>query len=281
MSAPDISVVIVNHNAADYVRRCLAALPAAAPERRLETVVMDNSDTPVPIAEADVWRAVENRGFGSGCNAGARLASGELLLFLNPDAELAPGALDAAADYLLTHEETGVLGIRTLLPDGSFEPGCLRGLPTPGRALCYYLGLERVFPRSRLCGGYHMTWLDRSATAEVESVSGSFMLLRRELFETLGGFDEAFFMYGEDLDFCARVRETGRRVVYFAGGTMLHHHGKSGKSPRQTAAFYDSMRLFYEKHWAERYSALTRRAVLAAVEAKKRRALRKLERENS
>ena len=271
-------MVIVNHNASDYVRAAIASL-AAATERSVETIVIDNSDVPSPIREADIWQASENRGFGAGCNAGAALASGQLLLFLNPDSELAPGALEAAARCLESREDIGLVGLRTLLPDGSLESGCLRGFPTPGRALCYFLGLERVFPRSRLCGGYHMTWLDRSRSADVDSVSGSFMLLRRSLFEELGGFDEDFFMYGEDLDLCWRVKETGRRVIYCAEGSMLHHHGRSGTNRRQTAAFYDSMTLFYDKHLAKRYPALTGRAVRTAVTLMRERALRRLERE--
>ena len=276
----DISVIIVNHKAADYVRRAIAALPAAAGGLRWETIVMDNSDEPQDVGCADHWRPVENRGFGTACNEGARLARGRLLLFLNPDSELEPGALSGAAECLETWPEAGLVGIRTQLPDGSFEAGCLRGVPTPGRALCYYLGLEKLFPRSHLCGGYHMTWLDRRRSAEVDSVSGSFMLLRRELFEQLGGFDEEYFMYGEDLDLCLRVREKGLKVVYFAGGRMLHHHGKCGRNPRQTAAFYDSMAIFYDKHLASRYPSLTGRAVHAAVALLRRRALRELEREN-
>ncbi len=276
----DISVIIVNHNALPCVRRALASLAGAARRYRCESIVVDNSDDPRTAEGADIWRPAENRGFGAGCNEGAALASGRLLLFLNPDAELAPGALDAAADCLLTRPGAGLVGLRTLLPDGSFEPGCLRGFPTPGRAACYYLGLERLFPRSRLCGGYHMTWLDRNVTAPVDSVSGSFLLLRAELFRRLGGFDERFFMYGEDLDLCWRVGEAGYRVWYCAEGVMLHRHGQCGVSARQTSAFYDSMLLFYDKHYARRYPRLTGALVRAAVTGKRRRALRRLEAEN-
>lgn len=274
----DISVVIVDHNAHDYVRRAIDSL-GATQRYRLETVVVDNSPSPERCAGSDIYCTMENRGFGAGCNRGAALATGELLLFLNPDSELSPGALDAAADCLLTWPEAGAVGLRTFLPDGSEEPGCLRGTPTPGRALCYFLGLEKLFPRSRLCGGYHMTWLPRDKSAEVESVSGSFLLLRRSLFEELGGFDEVFFMYGEDLDLCCRVRKAGKKVVYCAEGSMLHHHGKSGRHPRQTAAFYESMKIFYDKHLRERYGALTTAAVYAAVRLLRRRALRRLEKE--
>ncbi|MBE6968994.1 MAG: glycosyltransferase family 2 protein [Ruminococcaceae bacterium] len=275
---PDVSVIIVNHNAAPYVRGAIATLSAAT-KRRYETIVMDNSDGPTDDCGADIYRLVENRGFGAACNEGAALASGALLLFLNPDSELQPGSLDAACRMLEESENAGLVGIRTILPGGSFEPGCLRGFPTPERAAAYYLGLERLFPGNRLCGGYHMTWLDRTQNHEVDCVSGSFMLLRRALFEELGGFDEDFFMYGEDMDLCCRVKEKGLRVLYCADGFMLHHHGKCGKSPRQTAAFYESMILFYEKHYRNLYPKAVYTAVCTAASLMKRRALRKLEKE--
>ena len=274
----DISVIIVNHNAAPYVRRTLASLPKAAARYSYETIVIDNSDAPCDDCGADLFREVENRGFGAGCNEGARLAGGRMLLFLNPDCELAPSALDAAADCLLRRENAGLVGLRTKLPNGEEELGCLRGFPTPERALCYFLRLDRLFPNDHTCGGYHLTWLDRSLTQEAECVSGSFMLLRRELFERLGGFDERFFMYGEDIDLCKRVHDAGLAVWYCADGTALHHHGKCGKNPRQTAAFYDSMSLFYDKHYAERYGILTTEAIHAAVRLLRRRALRRLAR---
>lgn len=273
-----ISVIIVNHNADDYVRRALASLPEACGGFDFESIVMDNSETPQPIPEAGVWESIENRGFGAGCNQGAERATGELLLFLNPDGEPERGAVAAAAELLLREENAGLVGIRTVLPDGSFETGCLRGFPTPLRAACYYLRLDRLFPDNRVCGGYHLTWLDRNRNQEAESVSGSFMLMRREFFAELGGFDEDYFMYGEDLDLCWRVHEKGKRVLYCAEGTMLHHHGKCGRSDRQTAAFYDSMTLFYDKHLLSRYSRLTTAVIHTAVALLRRRALGELRR---
>ena len=269
-----IAVVIVNHNAAGFVRRAIASLEEGCGEFSYESIVIDDSDAPERIAEAGHWEAVENRGFGAGCNRGAKLAGGELLLFLNPDGEAQSGAVAAAARLLLSEPDAGLVGIRTLLPDGSFETGCLRGFPTPLRSAAYLLGLDRLFPRSRTLGGYRMNWLDREQNQEVESVSGSFMLLRRDFFEELGGFDERFFMYGEDLDLCWRVREAGKKVLYCADGVLLHHHGQCGRNPRQTAAFYESMTLFYDKNFRSRYSFVTTALVHGAVGLLKKRAMR-------
>lgn len=273
----DVSVVIVNHGAGEYLEKTLASLPEAAAGLSYEVILVDNGDEPQPPAAEVRFFTMPNRGFGAGCNLGAREATGELLLFLNPDCCLRPGALKAAADCLTQNENAGLVGLRTVLPDGSFEPGCLRGSPTPGRALCYYLRLDKLFPNSRTCGGYHMTWLDRSKTCEPEAVSGSFLLLRRSLFEELGGFDEDYFMYGEDLDLCLRVRQSGHRVLYCAEGSALHYHGRCGTNPRQTAAFYDSMLLYYNKHLAADYSRLTGALVAAGVNILRRRALRRAE----
>ena len=263
----DISVIIVNHNAAPYVRAAIASLPAAT-RHSFETLVMDNSAAPTDDCGADIYRTVENRGFGAACNEGAALASGELLLFLNPDSQLQPGALDAACRMLEETEKAGLVGIRTLLPDGRFEPGCLRGFPTPGRAAAYYLGLEKLFPKSRLCGGYHMTWLDRTQNQEVDCVSGSFMLLRRALFEELGGFDEDFFMYGEDVDLCHRIALDGWEIVYLPDAVITHLKGQSGlksRSPKVILHFYKSMWLFYTKNLSDRYNIFVDVAVYLAI----------------
>ena len=271
-----ISVIIVNHGAGEVLEKTLSALPAAAAGLDFETILVDNAEPPCPPKTEGVrFFTMPNLGFGAGCNHGARQATGDILLFLNPDCCLSPGALKAAADCLAQNENAGLVGLRTLLPDGSLEPGCLRGSPTPARALCYYLHLDRLFPRSRTCGGYHMTWLDPTVTCETEAVSGSFMLLPRALFEELGGFDEDYFMYGEDLDLCLRVRQSGRRVLYSAEGSALHYHGSCGTNPRQTSAFYDSMLLYYSKHLAAGSSRLTGALVTAGVKALRRRAMRK------
>ncbi len=274
-----ISVLIVNHKADEYVRRALASLPAACGKYEYESIVMDNSPVPSLIEEADHWQSIENRGFGNGCNLAAGKATGELLLFLNPDSECAPGAVEAAADCLLGDGDAGMVGVKILLPDGKYEGGALRGYPTPLRCLCYFMGLEKLFPRHKVCGGYHMGWLSREESHEAECISGSFMLMRRSFFEALGGFDESFFMYGEDMDLCLRVSQAGKKVLYCAEGSVLHHHGRSGKSEKQTAAFYDAMTIFYDKHYRASHGPLTTLAVHTAAGLMKKRALRKLRKE--
>lgn len=276
-----ISVLIVNHKADEYVRRALSALPLSCGKFQYETIVMDNSPAPSPIEEADYWQAIENHGFGNGCNLAAQKAQGELLLFLNPDSECAPGAIEKAAHCLLSHEDIGMVGLKILLPDGKYEGGALRGFPTPLRSLCYFLGLEKLFPKHPVCGGYHMLWLDREESHDAECISGSFMLMRASLFHDLGGFDESFFMYGEDMDLCLRVHQAGKRVFYCAEGSVLHHHGRSGKSQKQTSAFYDAMTIFYDKHYRRSHSFITTLAVHAGSWLMKKRALRKLTREEN
>ncbi|MDR3121068.1 MAG: glycosyltransferase family 2 protein [Clostridiales bacterium] len=263
----------------------------------------------LPTLPIRVFSGVENRGFGHACNIGARQAAGRYVLFLNSDTILDDGALDRVIDYMDrqsadnadggsapdgggTHGgdgggsggvsahggsapdgAIGVLGIKMLFSDGAFDHSCKRGFPTPLNALYYYAGLDLRFPKSRRFGGYHLTYLNPDETCDVDSVSGSFLLMPRALFLRLGGFDEAFFMYGEDLDLCYRAKAAGFRVVYFAGASMLHLKGQSGlltQNPAVLRAFYDSMLLFYEKHYREKYGAVTAWLVRTAIRAKYR-----------
>jgi GT2 family glycosyltransferase len=270
----DVSIVIVNFNTARLTQNAIKAVQDGTAACTYEVIVVDNSNGEEGRFPAEgqagvrVLSGVENRGFGHACNLGAAAAVGEYLLFLNSDTRLHAGALDAAVGYLRAHPGTGALGIHTLLPDGTLDHGCKRGFPTPQSALYYFLGMDRRHPESRKYGAYRQTFLDEHETSEVDAVSGAFLLMPRRLFEALGGFDEQFFMYGEDLDLCYRVKQAGRPVVYFAGASMTHFKGQSGlsgKSPTIIYHFYHAMTLFYKKHYRKRYCFLVNWIVYAGI----------------
>jgi GT2 family glycosyltransferase len=220
-----------------------------------------------------------NHGFGHACNAGAAQARGRYLLFLNSDTVLEDCSLDRAVKYMDADSRIGALGIKTTLADGSFDHASKRGFPTPFNAFCYFLGLDRLFPRCKAFGGYRLAYLDPETTVDVDAVSGSFMLVHRQLFDSLGGFDEAYFMYGEDVDLCWRIKGAGRRVVYFAGASMRHLKGQSGLNtddPAVCGYFYDVMEIFYNKHLRYSYGPLMAISVRFAIRARHRLALRRL-----
>lgn len=279
----ELSIIVVNFNTAALCRQTLNAVRRTARVVDWEAVVVDNSTDPSQrYADSDprvrVLTGVENRGFGHACNLGVCEAQGEYLLFLNSDTEVGEGALEKAVAYLRAHPNVGALGIRTLLPDGSFDHGCKRGFPTPANALCYFLGLDRRFPHARRFGGYRLTYLPQGETHPVDAVSGAFLLAPAGLIRRLGGFDEAFFMYGEDLDLCYRIKGLGYQVVYYADAQMVHYKGQSGlssKNPVVIRHFYRAMTLFYDKHYREKYPFFVGWLVHLAVWGKERLALRR------
>ena len=292
--AVDVSVIVVNHNTKELCAQAVGAVRAAAQIASFEVVVVDNSTREQERMREDDVRGcsplredgalgcsllrVGNNGFGHACNAGAAISRGRYLLFLNSDTILDGGSIDRAVAHMDADGEIGVLGIKTALADGSYDHASKRGFPTPANALCYFLGLDRRFPRCEAFGGYRLAYLDPERTADVDAVSGSFLMARRQPFDALGGFDEAYFMYGEDLDLCWRMKGAGYRVVYFAGASMRHLKGQSGlqaDDPAVLGHFYCAMAIFYDKHLRRLYGPLMGVAVHAAILASCRRAMRR------
>ncbi len=265
-----ISVVILNYNTRDLLR---AAVSSAYRERAGEQVrvfVVDNASTDGSaemiedeFPEARLIRAPRNGGFAYGNNLALReiLAEDEsaagtndqqLIMLLNPDAELERGALGALAGYLEDHPSVGAVGPRVLLPDGSLDLACRRSFPTPEVSFYRMTGLSRLFPRSRRFGRYNLTFLDPLEEAEVDALTGAAMLLRASVAREVGLLDERFFMYGEDLDWCYRIKSYGWRVVYYPRA-VVRHHKRAASTKRaipSIRAFYDAMRVFHRKHYA-------------------------------
>lgn len=263
----DLSVILVNHNTEPLLHRAIQGVRDNLLSHTAEVLVADNSDIPLAACAADLFFHTENRGFAAACNAAAAHAGGRFLLLLNADVRLSDGVLDAVLAYADAHG-ADVLGIRTFLPDGRFDRGCLRGFPTPFASLCYFCKLDRLFPRSRRIGAYHQTFRDRAVTQRVPCVSGAFLLIRRSLYERLSGMDEAFFLHGEDIDLCYRANAVGAAVVYYAEKHIVHEKGGSTSDRNRgqvSRALADSMRLFYDKHYKRRYPLFVTWAVHGAI----------------
>ena len=210
----------------------------------------------------------ENEGFARACNRGIRHCQAPFFLLLNPDVTVHHRALSRTLDYLRSRPQTGVVGCRILNPDGSLQLACRRSIPTVRNSLYRFLGLSRLFPRSREFGAYNLTCLDEHKTQPVEAVSGSFLMFRRELIEVIGLLDERFFLYGEDLDFCYRALQAGWLVEYYAEATVTHL--KSRSSDQDTAVntrhFYNAMKIFHAKHYAPTANPLQTRLVMAGID---------------
>lgn len=256
---PGISLVIVSYNVREYLDACLQSVFHASPffSMPLEVIVFDNAsrDGTVQLLRPRwpqvTWVASDrNLGFGSGCNRGAAVASHDLLLFLNPDTLVSEDTFQVMWDFFASRQDIGVAGCKIVNRDGSLQLACKRSFPSPTVAAYKFMGLSSLFPKSRVFGQYNLTFLDENATHEVDAVSGSFLCVRSDLYRQIGGFDEDFFMYGEDLDICYRVKLLGKRNFYHPGTRVIHFKGESAKSAplRSFLYFYEAMLIFSRKH---------------------------------
>jgi GT2 family glycosyltransferase len=228
----DVSVVIVSYESRGLLERCLAAL--AADEGRaaaIEVIVVDQASQD---GTAD-WLASEhpevrlvglpdNVGFGAGNNRGAELASGRWLLLLNSDAFVRPGAVDELVRFAETRPAAGAVGPRLLWPDGRLQRSCRR-FPTVFRIATEFLYLRKLAPRSRILNGFYCGEFAHDEPRRVDWLTGACLLVRRELFERLGGFDEAFFLYSEEVDLLYRARQLGAETWYDPAGAVVHEWG--------------------------------------------------------
>jgi len=254
-----LSVVIVSFNVRDRLRDCLESLRTLdADSPRLEVIVVDNAsaDDTVEILsrefpEVQFLAMDRNLGFSIGCNRGAALAKGEWILFLNPDTVVLPSTLREMHRYVEANPRLGIAGCRIVDGDGKLQLACRRSIPTPKITIQRLSGLSILFPKSRTLGKYNLTYLDPAGTYPVEAVSGSFLWIRAEVFRFVKGFDEIFFLYGEDLDLCLRVAQADWEIWYHGNVHIVHHKGQSAATRPLGARinFYQAMVVFARKNF--------------------------------
>jgi GT2 family glycosyltransferase len=232
-----VSAIIVSFNTREMTLRCVEAVLREVGEVPVEVFVVDNASTDGSVEairerfpRVRVIEGAENRGFGAANNLALREAAGEFLLLVNSDAFLRPGAVRAMVGCARAHPRAGVVGPRLLNWDGSLQRSCYK-FPSPGRAWAENLWLHRLYPDHPVLGDYERWGHDQER--EVEWVSGACMLVRRQAYEEVGGFDERFFMYAEETDWQKRMRAAGWAVWFTPAGEVVHLGGGSGGEERQ------------------------------------------------
>ena len=257
-ASPDVSVIIVNYNVRDFLHQSLLSIQKALKGIHSEIFVIDNAsdDGSVEMVGRRFPRIqlianAANLGFAKANNIALKKARGKFILLINPDTIVQEDTIRVMVEFLISHPEAGLAGCKILNPDGSFQPACRRSFPTPWVAFTKIFGLSRLFPNIKLFGKYNLTYLDTGETYPVDAVSGSFMMVRKETLEQVGGLDESYFMYGEDLDWCYRIRQAGWRIFYVHSTQIIHYKGESTRrsSLDEIRMFYDAMHLFVEKHF--------------------------------
>lgn len=252
-----LSIVIVSYQVRERLKGCLESLSSLeAP--RFEVVVVDNASDDGTVEQlAPLFPKVRfismdrNTGFAMACNRGAQVASAPWILFLNPDTIVFPDTLTRVLEFAASKPKAGIVGCRILDGEGQLQLACRRSIPTPEIALWRLSGLSFLFPRSPRFARYNLTYLDPAEDAMVEAVSGSFLMIRADLCRQLDGFDERFFLYGEDLDLCLRVSRAGYEVWYHGSATIIHHKGRSAAARPWGARwdFYHAMVTFAVKNF--------------------------------
>ena len=255
-----LSVVIVSYNSIGLLENCLFSVQKAMQTIDGEIIIVDNNSNdeskeylPSKFPEAKFIFNNENLGFAKACNQGFKISSGNYILFLNPDTVLPGTCLADCISFLKTHEDAAAVGLRMLDDKGKFLKESKRGLPSPSASFYKLFGLTAIFPNSKTIAKYYQGHLPENENNPVEVLSGAFMMIKRAVFEKANGFDESFFMYGEDIDLSLRINQSGYKNYYLGKVSITHLKGGSTTyNYKYIDDFYGAMKLFVKKHYYDK-----------------------------
>lgn len=257
-SQPVVSVIIVSWNARNYLEQCLASLTQKACGYPMEIIVVDNASTdgsPECVEKcfpnARLIRNASNLGFSRANNQGIALSSGTYLCFVNSDVKVLDACITKLVDYMELHPNVGIAGPTMLSPDGKVGRSC-RGFPTVWNMLCHALGLDSIFPKVPLFGGYALRYWPQNTTRTVDILGGWFWIVRRDALNKVGPLDEEFFFYAEDMDWCKRFHSHGFGVVFLSNAASIHYcYGSSSNAP---AKYYIQQQRANLRYWKKHHS---------------------------
>ncbi len=284
----DLSVVIISYNTKDLLFDCLKSIyRAQQPSKGLEVIVIDNNsqDNSVEMVKKDFPKVnlianKDNKGFAAANNQGVQIATGKYLLFLNSDTKISSQALVKPLKYLQKNPQVGGITVKLLLPSGELDPDNHRGFLTPWTALTKFSGLYKLFPKYKLFNNYYQSYKNFNKTHPIDVTAGSYLMMPKKVFDKLGGWDESYFFYGEDIDLSYRINQAGYRIVYYPKVTTLHYKGASSglrkeskriaRPPKETRikvarSSTEAMKIFYQKFYQDKYPFYVREPVLFAI----------------
>jgi len=253
-----LSVIIVSYKVPYFLEQTLLSVQKAAQRVETEVIVVDNNskDNSVNmVREKFSWVRLiantDNTGFATANNQGIEIARGEYILFLNPDTVVREDTFEQTINFMDEYPQIGGLGVKMIDGTGVFLPESKRGFPSPEVAFYKTFGLSKLFPKSKRFNRYHLGYLDKDENHEVDVLSGAFMLIPKKVLDEIGYWDEAFFMYGEDIDLSYRIIKGGYKNYYYADTTIIHYKGESTKkgSLNYVKTFYEAMIIFTQKHF--------------------------------
>lgn len=274
----DLSIVIVNYNTPRLTIDCIQSILDANLNIQYETYVVDNASSDDSVEqlkeafpqEITLIANKQNVGFSKANNQAIKACKGRYVLLLNSDTIVHSDTLDTMVQFMDAHLDVGAAGCEVNLTNGSLDKACHRGFPTPEASLYYMTGLSRKYPNSPKFNSYHKSYMNMQEIHDIDCLVGAFMIVRREAFEQVGLLDEEFFMYGEDIDWCYRIKEAGWRIVYNPTVSIIHYKGASSrKKPFKIIyEFHRAMYLFHKKHFAKNYNFLVNSVVYTGITLK-------------
>ncbi len=298
----DLSIIIVSFNTADLTVACLKSVYENTSDISFEVIVVDNlsKDTSLDAMEhfkknlgADsgtltIIANKENSGFSRANNIGIKKSKGRYVLFLNSDTVVPKDTLSAMVKFMDTQGDAGAATCFVRLADGTLDDAAHRGFPTPWNALCHFSGLSKLFPKTMLFNGYHMAWQSLGKIHEIDALAGAFMIVRREAGEEAMWWDEDYFFYGEDIDFCYMLKKHDWKIYFVPTVEILHLKGASSgirKESKDTSTAtletkrwvtkqrFGAMKTFYKKHYVGKYPAFLTGLVMLAIDLKMKKTL--------
>lgn len=289
-----LSIIIVSFNTKEITRKCLLSLKKNFGKYPLEheIIVVDNNskDGTVELLQnlekkysgnLHILLNNKNLGFGRGNNLGLNKSHGKYVLYLNSDAIVTDIDFRDLINLMETHKDIGALTVKVILPSGEIDPASHRGFPTPWRSFTYFSGLERIFFNvpllNKVFGGYHLVDFNLNNIHEIDVPTGAFLFTKREIVDKFGGFDQDYFAYGEDIEMAFQIKALGYKIVYYPLWKVLHLKSVSGLKKknnniirkRTSDYFYNSMKIFYNKHYSKNHNWLFNKLVYLAIDIKK------------
>ncbi len=256
----DLSVVIVSYNAVNFLRLTLQSVQSACKDLSVEVIVVDNNstDNSVQMVEDEFpqFRMLSNKhnpGFSVANNQGINIAKGRYILLLNPDTVLAEDSFVKILRFMDLNKDVGGCGVRMLDGKGNFLPESKRGVPSIWNSICKLFGLSKLFAKTKMFDEYNKGYLNDIDNHQIEVLSGAFLLVRKKVVDLIGGLDERFFMYGEDIDFSYRIILSGYKNYYLSDTSIIHFKGESTvKDEKYIQRFYHAMILYAKKHFSKK-----------------------------
>lgn len=287
----ELAVIIVSYNTQELLDNCLASVyKAAKPKGGLQVIVVDNNskDGSAGLVKDKYPQAVliknkQNVGFAKANNQGVALSDAKYVLFLNSDTVIRQYSLVKPLKYLKNHQHVGAITIRLYLQDGSIDFDNHRGFPDPWTSFCKLFGLSAIFPNSTLFNNYHLGYKKLNRIHAIPVAAGSFLMLPTKLFVDLGGWDESYFFYGEDIDLCYRIGQAGYKIIYYPKVSTLHLRGASSGLRKESAkiasstkenrlkvarASTEAWKIFYKKFYSDKYPKILTWLVLTGIALK-------------